>query len=107
MPSPLHGLRSTSFDALVRALRLPSALVAVAAIAAPVAAQVAPPLLVDDPAPIQVNGVDCAAGHLMVQVAPGVSFATNAKGETVLRSAKNARIERDSEDRFGERRHGG
>jgi hypothetical protein len=100
MPSPSHGPRPTSIGALTRALRLPSALVAVAAIAAPLAAQVAPPLLVDDPAPVQVNGIDCAAGHLMVQVAPGVTIATNAKGETVLRSAKNARIERDSRGVF-------
>ena len=63
-------------------------------------AQVAPPLLVDDPAPIKVNGIDCAAGHLMVQLAPGVTVATNARGEAVLRSAKAARMERDSRNAF-------
>jgi subtilisin family serine protease len=72
----------------------------IAAVALPASAQVAPPLLVEDPAPVVVNGVDCAAGHLMVQLAPGVSLAVNAKGETVLRSTKSVRVERDSRAAF-------
>ena len=102
MSSPSHGLRPTPFAA--RARRRGIAALALLAVSSPLSAQVAPPLLVDDPAPIQVNGIDCAAGHLMVQVAPGVSFATNAKGEAVLRSARNARIERDSRVVFAARR---
>ncbi len=82
------------------AASLVGASLAAASVVMPAHGQVAPPLIVDDPAPIQVNGIDCAAGHLMVQLAPGVSIAANAKGEIVLRSSKLARVERDSRAAF-------
>lgn len=97
MSSPQHGQKPTSTP---RFRRVRAVACAALAVASPVLAQVAPPLLVEDPAPIQVNGIDCAAGHLMVQLAPGVTIATDAKGQTVLRSARNARVERDSRAAF-------
>ena len=64
-------------------------------------AQPAPPLIAEAPAPIVINGVECAANHLMVLLEPGVRFAQNAKGESVLRAAKFPRAERSSRAAFG------
>ena len=91
---------SVPSEARARTSRWRLAWAAALCVAASAGAQVAPPLIVDDPAPIQVNGIDCAARHLMVQLAPGVTIATNAKGELVLRSPRLARVERDSRAAF-------
>ena len=99
MSSRPNGPRFASSTPFARALGRGLAVASLASLAvaaAPAVAQVAPPLLAEDPAPVVVNGIDCAAGHLMVQVAPGVSLATNGRGEVVLRSTKLARVERDS-----------
>jgi subtilisin family serine protease len=64
-------------------------------------AQPAPPLIAEAPAPVVINGVECAANHLMVLLEPGVRFARNAKGESVLRAAKLPRAERSSRAAFG------
>jgi subtilisin family serine protease len=65
-----------------------------------VSAQVVPPLILDDPAPVQIAGIDCAAHHLMMQLEPGVAVAVNAKGESILRAPKFVRAERDSRAAF-------
>jgi subtilisin family serine protease len=80
--------------------RLCAAAALAAASAGPAWAQVAPPLLIEDPAPIHVNGIECAARHLMVQLAPGASVGVNARGEPVLRMAKTPRVERASRATF-------
>jgi subtilisin family serine protease len=62
-----------------------------------------PPLLAGDggePAPIRIRGVDYASGHLMVQLAPGVSPVVGAKGEPALRKPGRTRAERDSRAAF-------
>ena len=107
MSSPVNHQNSAPPQTPARVARLwlaaaslVGAPLAAASVVMPAHGQVAPPLIVDDPAPIQVNGIDCAAGHLMVQLAPGVSIAANAKGEIVLRSSKLARVERDSRAAF-------
>jgi subtilisin family serine protease len=62
-----------------------------------------PPLLAGDggdPAPVRIRGVDSASGHLMIQLAPGVSPVVDAKGEPALRKPGRARAERDSRAAF-------
>lgn len=49
------------------------------------------PVVLDEPAPIKVGGVDCAAHHLMVQLEPGVTFAKDADGAMALRGPGGVR----------------